>query len=78
MPGGYWDDVSNQRGFMEDIRKQLNITTQEDWYKSASSKTIIKYGGAQLLKKYGNSVSKLMTTVYPEYPTVISRSSIQI
>ncbi len=33
VPKGYWDDMKNQRNFMDWAGKQLNYTNREDWYK---------------------------------------------
>ena len=32
VPGGYWQDTSNHRNFLENLSKELNITKFEDWY----------------------------------------------
>jgi hypothetical protein len=31
-PANYWDDVNNQRKFMEWAAKELNIKEMSDWY----------------------------------------------
>ncbi len=64
----YWNDISNQRTFLESLSKKLNITDPEGWYK-ISREAVIKHGGSRILKKYNDSLSKLLTTVYPQYPT---------
>ncbi len=66
-PSGYWNSVSNQRSFLDSLGKSLNITSHEEWYKVTIAK-VYEHGGASLLTyRYGNSVRKLLTTVYPEY-----------
>jgi hypothetical protein len=35
-PKGYWNDVKNQRLFMDWAGKQLNYINKEDWYKSTT------------------------------------------
>jgi hypothetical protein len=34
-PKNYWEDVNNQRKFMEWASKELNIKDMTDWYKVA-------------------------------------------
>ena len=41
VPRGYWDILENQRKFVEWLGKELNIKTQEEWYK-VSSQVIFK------------------------------------
>lgn len=54
---------------MDNLAKKLNITEYEEWYKT-TYRTIRKHGGGGLLaSKYKNSLSHLLTTVYPEYPS---------
>ncbi len=33
VPKGYWEDMKNQRNFMDWVGKQLNYNDMEDWYK---------------------------------------------
>ncbi len=51
---------------MDTLAKQLNIYDQDGWY-SVTKQTLLKNGGTSLALKYKNSISKLLTTVYPEY-----------
>jgi hypothetical protein len=34
LPQRYWDDVKNQRKFMQWASKELNIKEMNDWYKA--------------------------------------------
>ncbi len=63
---GYWDQVSNQRLFLDDLGKKLNITDQEGWYK-VTRKILRQHGGDGLIQKYNCSPHQLLTAVYPEY-----------
>ncbi len=63
----FWNDISNQKRFIDEIGKHLNITNKEEWYKLTSA-TLVQYGGSQLLEKFNGSLSKLLSHVYPEYP----------
>ncbi len=63
----YWDDMSNQRNFMDELAEKLGITNVDGWYKITAT-TVQQHGGASLLKQYyDNSLSKCLTSVYPEY-----------
>ncbi len=66
LPSGYWNDISNQRSFLEGLAKKLHIDTKDDWYKITQA-TLNQHGGSGLLKKYNFSLSKLLTRVFPEY-----------
>ncbi len=73
----HWNSVSNQRAFLDELARKLNITDQEGWYKVTT--TMLKeYGGAGLLTKYSTQKKQssssasspminLLSTVYPEY-----------
>ncbi len=65
LPLGYWNVIDNQRAFLDDIAKKLNITQHEDWYR-ISRRVLQQHGGASLLSKYKN-VHRLLCIVYPEY-----------
>ncbi len=69
VPHGHWDQIANQRAFMERLAKTLNITNHDGWYK-ISNALIRKHGGAGLLHKYNGSAIKLLEAVYPEYPHI--------
>jgi hypothetical protein len=32
IPAKYWDDIENQRRFMDHLAKELNIKEFSDWY----------------------------------------------
>ncbi len=67
VPSGYWKEFSNHRAFMDDVGKKLNITSSDGWYNITHNK-LMKHGASALLQHYSHSPSKLLTTVYPEYP----------
>ncbi len=66
VPREYWDKIPNQRAFMDDLAKQLNITDQEGWF-NVTTNTLKQHRGTSLLHKYHDSVTKLISSVYPEY-----------
>ncbi len=63
---GYWDNITNQRLFMDDLTKKLNISNMEDWY-MINKKTLQHHGADHILEKYEGSRNKLLKSVYPEY-----------
>ncbi len=69
MPRGHWDDVSNQLAFMNDLAKKLSITDTEGWF-GITWATLRENEGSGLLKKYNNSLPKLLGTVYPYYQQI--------
>jgi len=71
-PTRYWDDVLNQRSFLDDLVKKSNISPQDALYK-ISRLDIAKKGGWGLLAKYNGSRIKLIQSVYPEYKFDISK-----
>ncbi len=64
---GHWSDISNQRAFMEAVAQRLKIVNHSGWY-SVSCKVLREEGGGGLLAKHNGSISKLLATVYPEFP----------
>ena len=64
-PDGFWDDIKNQRKFMEYVGKQLKIKDFSDFYQ-VNRQTIIGYGGSGILRKY-SSLIELFQTIFPEF-----------
>ncbi len=62
------NNISNQRAFMDELAKKLNVTHFSAWY-NVSTQKLIQYGGQPLLFKYAHSLSKALSSIYPEYPT---------
>ncbi len=58
--------MSNQRTFLENVAKQLNMKDQSSWYR-ISPTMLENLGSSGLLRKYNNSMGSLLQTVYPEY-----------
>eukprot|EP01114_Cavostelium_apophysatum_P021760 TRINITY_DN7678_c1_g1_i3.p1 TRINITY_DN7678_c1_g1~~TRINITY_DN7678_c1_g1_i3.p1 ORF type:complete len:362 (-),score=85.74 TRINITY_DN7678_c1_g1_i3:265-1350(-) len=62
----FWNP-SNQRSFLDLLAKKLNIRDLDDWYK-VKKKDFVENGGQALLNNYyGGSVSKAITTLYPDH-----------
>ncbi len=66
LPRHYWQEIANQRAFMNDFAQKHNIQTEEDWYHVTYHK-LFQHGGAGILQQYNNSPSKLITTLFPQY-----------
>ena len=67
VPKDHWDNIENQKQFMDWLRKKEGYNTMEDLYK-INTKVIRKYGGGGLLGQYYNdSFTKLLKALYPNY-----------
>src|SRR5689334_18500289 len=66
VESGFWDTIKNSRKFMDNLGKKLEYKSIEDWYK-IKEKDIQDNQGGTLLKKYNNTISKLIESIYPEY-----------
>jgi hypothetical protein len=69
---GYWNELHHQRKFLNWLGLQLDFDHMDDWYK-VTQKQIINNGGSGLLFKYNDSPSKLITSVFHDYPWDESR-----
>ena len=65
LPHKYWQNKENQLFFLENIKKQLKINKEEDWY-NIYSQDIKKLGGKSLLNIHQN-LYQLLKTNYPNY-----------
>jgi hypothetical protein len=59
-------ELGNQRRFLDDIGRKLNIQTWEDWYKIKVD-DFEKIGGRRLLHKYKGSLVRGNDTVMKLY-----------
>lgn len=73
-PPGYWTAMENQRRFMDDLGDKIGVKVLDDWYSKSTNELIANRAGA-LLGIYGNSLSKLLTAVYPNHSWEISKFS---
>ncbi len=65
VPWGFWDDVANQRSFIDQLVKKLNL--ENEGLENLTLRALQKHGGGYLLKKYDYSISKLLATISPDY-----------
>ncbi len=75
-PSGYWDNLSIQRSFLQEVAKKLHITTHDDLRRFTTT-AIQQSGGSGLVPKY-RSLSELLVTVYPEYRDVCRSACLRI
>jgi hypothetical protein len=66
MAKGYWEDIQNQRDFMNRLGLDLNIKEMNDWY-DVTVVDVIDRGGSGILNKHGNSLISILIAVYPEH-----------
>eukprot|EP01027_Heterolobosea_sp_BB2_P016812 GEZU01023884.1.p1 GENE.GEZU01023884.1~~GEZU01023884.1.p1 ORF type:complete len:176 (+),score=33.57 GEZU01023884.1:114-641(+) len=64
---GHWDDVANQRAFLESIREDLGVVHLDDWC-SVTVEDVMTRGGRGLLKRHRNSLVCALRAIYPERP----------
>lgn len=65
LPQGFWKDKNNRKEFVDDLAKQLKISSYKDWV-NVTRKEFIQHGGRGLLKYFDESPKKVLQGVYPE------------
>ena len=65
VPRNHWEELKNQREALDKLAEKHGITDATGWRK-LSYRDIVAEGLAQVLRKYGNSVFRMLSTVYPE------------
>ena len=65
-PSNYWDDLKNQRNFMDWIGKELKINELNDWYKVTKKDIVNIAGKLGPLIRYQDSLYRILCAVYPE------------
>lgn len=67
VPSGQWDDLNQQRQFMDMVAQKLGLKSMDDWYYVKQSQ-IKQLGGASLLQHYyHNSLSAALMQIYPNH-----------
>jgi very-short-patch-repair endonuclease len=61
----FWNDLSNQKKYMDWLFKELKYEISEDWY-NISREIIMQNYGNGLINTYGGSYQKILNTIYPE------------
>jgi len=62
LPSGFWHKKQNQRDFLDKLEIDLGLKGKHDWI-NVTKKHFLEKGGGTLLKKYGNSPSKVVQSV---------------
>lgn len=70
----FWNDHQHQRNYLFQLGKKFGYHEVHDFNK-LTTYTIKKYGGRLLLCQYSNSVTKLLSSLFPEitWPNKLSR-----
>jgi hypothetical protein len=69
VPRGFWEDLNNQRTYLDWVGQQVRYQTWEDWYQVNSDTVVNHFGGGLLGTHYNNSAAQLVMTVYAkDYP----------
>ncbi len=76
VPTRYWNVVSNQRAFMDDLAKKLDIKEVGGWL-HVNTLDIQENGGSRLLMKYNGSLGTILGTLYPEYKEMCRTVAVQ-
>ena len=66
VPKNYWDDINNQKEYLDWLGNQLNYKSMDDWYK-IRGKDIEENGGKGLLSKFNCSPTSLLKSAYPNH-----------
>ena len=62
----FWNDYKNHKLYCDWLFIEQKFKTIEDWY-TVTQKTFNENNGTTLLKKFNDSPSKLLNSVYPSY-----------
>jgi hypothetical protein len=68
VPKGYWNDVENQRSFMDWFGNKIGMKKYDDWLNI--SRQQLEMGGktlSNIQKIHNNSIEKLFSCVYPNF-----------
>jgi len=58
--------LDGQKRFLEKLGVDLGIGAREGWY-AISSKRFVEIGGKRLLRRYNDSISAMLSSVFPDY-----------
>ncbi len=65
LPSKFWDDITNQRCYLDSLAKTLNVSDKGGSWLTHTS--LLQHGGYGLLHKYNYSLSSMLSAIYPEY-----------
>lgn len=58
-----WKSEIKQRRYLEQFALKFGISKPQDWGKVAKE-DLIQFGGSGLVKRYGNSIRRILTNIY--------------
>lgn len=64
VPRNFWENQENVFQFMEKIKEEFRIESEEDWYRISLAQIKAREGKG-LLKKYSHSLLRLLQVAYP-------------
>lgn len=66
-PRNYWNNVENQRRFVDWVGNQLGVKEMSDWYKYTLQQ-FTSFGSSGLIyNHYNSSLYLLLSSIYPNY-----------
>ena len=72
LPRNYWKDKSNQVSKLKEIEQKLGINEPTDWYRF-TVRNARSSGGTTLLEQYNNSLSSMLSALYPSVQWDLTR-----
>src|SRR5438270_339918 len=64
---GFWEDIYNQRRFLESLTHIYHIEEHQDWYNITLGDVYQRRGSTLLSLYYNSSLIGALKTIYPEY-----------
>jgi hypothetical protein len=68
-PEGFWNDINNQKRYIEWFKVKMNIQTIEEWY-NIKLEDFLNNKGYMLIEYYNNSYSNVIKSFFPNYKWV--------
>ncbi len=62
----HWQNLETQRAFFDNLAKELQIQSPEDWHK-CTKRILDAAGGGGILRGYGGSITRALASIYPEH-----------
>lgn len=69
---GFWREKENQLDYLQWFSDQRNMKRKEDWY-NITTRDLLVNGGDGILVQYNNSISSMLTEVFPDHKWQIWR-----
>lgn len=66
-PKHHWQNVKNIRELLLEAMKEMGMKRMEEWYGVTSEAMIKKMGRGGLLAKYNKSMSRMLSSAFPEH-----------